>query len=243
MALRVYQPTAQTTDPKVLIETDKGFLFSSTASQMADLADILWMRVYPDDEDRLIVFEPVPGVDKPPFGLKLRGRSAGRTRRLTAKGLINQTPWIRSVAALADTADRRFELKPFHGPLPDVDGSGANRPAWYIRLMPAFEESIVAAEIKALPSSVNGIYRYLGGDDGREIVYIGKGLIKDRFRQEAERKRWGIHRIEYSVIEDDTQAYEWERWWIERYKRQHNGLRPRFNRVDGLGSRAKAQQP
>ena len=204
-------------------------------------ADIVWVRVYPDDEDRLIVFEPVPSVDKPPFGLKL-GRSASRARRPTANGLINQTPWIRIVAALANTVDRRFDLKPFHGPLPNADDSRGNRPAWYIRLMPAFEESIAAAEIKALSSSAKGIYRYLGGDDGREIVYIGKGLIKDRFRQEAERKSWGIHRIEYSVIEDDILAYEWERWWIERCKRQHNGRHPRYNRVDGLGSRAKARK-
>ena len=236
MALKIYEPSAQNTGPTVLVDTGKGFLFSAAASQMANLINMQWMRVFRDDDDRLIVFEPVPGLDKPPSGLKLQGRSTSRTRRLTAKGFINQTPWTRAVAALADTADRRFDLKPFHGALPDVQGAGPNRPAWYIRLMPAFELSIAASEIKALSSSVKGIYRYLGGDDGREIVYIGKGLIKDRFQQEADRTNWAIHRVEYSLIDDDTQATEWERFWIERYKQQHNGRRPTYNRVDGHGS-------
>ena len=238
MALRIYQPIGQKTGPTVLIGKGKGFLFSAAASQLANLADIQWMRVFPDDDDRLIVFEPVPGVDKPHFGLKLglMKRSPNSGRRLPGKGLINQTPWIRSVAALEDVADRRFDLKPFHGPLPEVPGNAPNRTAWYIRLMPAFEQSIAVAEVSALSSNLKGIYRYLGGDDGREIVYIGKGLVKDRFQQEVERANWSIHRIEYSAIDDDTEAYEWERYWIERYKQCHNGRRPRYNRVDGHGS-------
>ena len=239
MALRLYRPTDQSTEPKVLIDTGKGFLFSATASQMAGLDAVQWMRVYPDDDDRLIVFEPVAGLDKPPYSLKLSAFSSRHlTRRLTAKGVINQTPWINTVATLPNTADRKFSLKPYHGPLPPVPGanSGPPRTAWYIRLMPAFEESLAPSEIKALSSDLKGIYRYLGGDDGQEIVYIGKGDIKGRFQQESVRKNWGVHRIEYSVIGDDQQAYEWERWWIERHKKEHNGRRPRYNKVDGLRS-------
>ncbi len=186
MALRIYQPTDQATGPKVLIDTGKGFLFSATAIRAASLAEVHWIRLYPDDDDRVIVFEPVPGVDKPLYGLKL-GQSSRGSRRLTGKGIINQTPWIRAVSMLPDTADRKFDLKPYHGPLPEVAGCGQNRTAWYIRLMPAFEETIAVAEIRALSSNVKGTYRYLGGDDGREVVYIGKGRIKDRYRQETVR--------------------------------------------------------
>lgn len=236
MALRIYQPTDQNTDPKVLIHTGKGFTFSAAAVRAAGLANIHWMRLYPDDDDRVIVFELVPGLDKPPYGLKLGRQSSKSYRRLTGKGIINQTPWIKAVAMLPDSVERKFDLKPYHGSLPEVAGCSGNRTAWYIRLMPAFEESIAVAEIRALSSSVKGIYRYLGGEDGREVVYIGKGRIKDRYREEAERANWEIHRVEFSAIEDDRQALEWERWWIERHKSNNNGRRPRHNLVDGHAS-------
>ena len=105
--------------------------------------------------------------------------------------------------------------------------------------MPAFEESILPSQISRLDSRIKGIYRYRGGNDGEEIVYIGKGSIKDRFEQEPRRRNWKIARIEYSAIAGDDseqQAYEWEAYWIQRFRHENNGNRPRYNRVDGHGS-------
>ena len=90
------------------------------------------------------------------------------------------------------------------------------------------------SKIGGLGSEVKGIYRYRGGNDGDEVIYIGKGSIRDRFEQEPSRREgWGVSIIEYSIIGDDRIAYEWEAWWIEQFKRQHNGRRPRYNQADG----------
>lgn len=102
--------------------------------------------------------------------------------------------------------------------------------------MPAFEESIEPSGIRELASSVKGIYRYRGGDDGEEVIYLGKGSIRDRFEQESLRRGWKVSRIEYSVIrndDNDQMAYEWEAWWIRQFKKENNGRRPRYNQVDG----------
>ena len=100
----------------------RGFVFSAAANNLAGLGSILWMRVYTDSDHRIVVFEAVSGHDKGPDMLKLgltRQRMDGN-RRLTAKGLIANTPWIQSVAAEGSTAARKFELKPYVGSLPPV---------------------------------------------------------------------------------------------------------------------------
>lgn len=216
--------------------TPTAFMFSVAARDAANLGEIHWMRIHTDPDDRLVVFEPVPGLDKRPSFLKL-GTSQKGHKRLIAKGLISQTPWIKAIIAMPVEA-RKFDMKPYPGPLPPLESdSGKQRnPPWYIQLMPAFEESIVPSEIRHLDSSTKGVYRYRGGDDGEEVIYIGKGSIRDRFEQELSRKGWKVSRIEYSIIrndENDQIAYEWEAWWIQQFKKENNGRRPRYNRVDG----------
>ena len=103
---------------------------------------------------------------------------------------------------------------------------------WYIQLMPAFEQSITPSAIDQLGRGIKGIYRYLGGKGGQEVVYIGKGAVKDRYLQEKVRREWNVSKIEYSHIEDDQTAYEWEAWWIARHREEH-GDRPIYNLVDG----------
>ena len=222
--LKVYKPK-QYGDRCVVTLTPTSFKFSVLARDTARLQDIHWMRVFTDDDDRLVVFQPVPGMEKRPELLKL-GTSKKGHKTLMAKGLIAQTPWIRAVAHLQDVEARKFELKEYPGPLPT--GRGAT--PWFIRLMPAFEESVAPSQAGSLGPDTKGIYRYVGGG---EVVYIGKGNVRDRYQSEPERASWGISRIEYSVIRTDQEALEWEAWWIDRFRSENGGALPRYNRVGG----------
>ena len=209
--------------------TPTSFKFSVLARDTARLGDIHWMRVFTDDDALLVVFQPVSGLEKRPGLLKL-GTSIKGHKTLTGKGLVSRCPWIGAVARLPDVEARKFELKEYPGPLPAGEGE---RP-WFIRLMPAFEESVVPSRIGSLGPGPKGIYRYFSGG---EVVYIGKGVIRDRYQQEPERASWGISRIEYSIIEDDQEALEWEAWWIDRFRKENGGDLPRYNRVGGKRSR------
>ena len=216
----------------VVTMTPTAFKFSVRARDLAQLHDIHWMRVHTDDDERLVVFEPVPGIEKRPGLLKL-GTSSKRHKTLTAKGLINSTPWIKAVSLLEHVESRKFDMEEYSGPLPK--GVRGKKP-WFIRLMPAFEESVVPSRVGDLGPDKKGIYRYLS--DG-EVVYIGKGNIRNRYQEEPNRPSWRVSRIEYSVIKDDEdgqKAMEWESWWIERFKEQNNGHRPRYNLNDGVRS-------
>ena len=205
------------------------FKFSVVARDLAQLQNIHWMRVLTDDDDRLVVFVPVSGMEKRPGLLKLGTSSKGH-KSLIAKGLISQTPWIKAVASLKDLEARKFEMKKYPGPVPSKPDIRSQTP-WFIRLMPAFEESVLPSQIGSLGPGKKGIYRYLS--DG-EVVYIGKGNIRNRYQAEPDRDLWRISIIEYSIIEDDQNALEWEAWWIDRFRKENNGHLPRYNRNAGI---------
>ena len=230
MPLRTYQPQRNLGQCEVTINSTS-FQFSSAARDRAQFQDIHWIRVHIDPDDRLIVFEPVPGVAKRSGCLKL-GTSPKGQKKLIAKGLISQQPWIHAVANGNNVAHRKFEMREYHGPIPDRQGKHT---PWFIRLMPSFEESVVPSEINSLSQETKGIYRYRGGDNGDEVIYIGKGHVRDRFQQEPGRvDDWNVCKIEYSLIENDQEALEWEAVWIERFKQENNGRLPRYNRIGGI---------
>ena len=212
----------------VVLITPTGFKFSVAARDMAQLAQINWMRLHTDSETRLIVFEPVPGLEKRPDLLKL-GTSKKGHKSLAAKGLIAGMPWIKSVATLTSLEARRFDLQKFHGALPPIPSEDRGNQPWYIQLMPAFEKSVFPSDIRSLSSETRGIYRYLKGN---EVIYIGRGRIRERY-QEIGRRTWEVSKIEYSAIPDDEKAIEWEAWWIDRFQQEHNGNLPRYNQVRG----------
>jgi len=104
---------------------------------------------------------------------------------------------------------------------------------FYIELRPNFVNKIKFSEIQRLPADLKGIYRYL--DKENSIIYIGKGLIRQRAEQD-ERKEWGVNVVEYAEIESDEDAFDWESHYIEEY-RQNNGFLPTFNRIRGVSTR------
>ena len=212
----------------VVLMTPTGFRFSVAARDMAQLSQVNWMRLHTDSEARLIVFEPVPGLEKKPDLLKL-GTSKKGHKSLAAKGLIAGMPWIQAVATQSSPEARRFDLKKYHGALPPPPGGNRGNQPWYIQLMPAFENSVFPSNLHALNSDTRGIYRYLKGN---EVIYIGKGRIRERY-QELVRRTWEVEKIEYSEIAEDEKAFEWEAWWIDRFQQEHNGNLPLYNQVRG----------
>jgi hypothetical protein len=129
--------------------------------------------------------------------------------------VVGKRPWL--VAITKQTGkDRRFT--------PIREGS-----KWVIQLCPAFEIK-KARESRDLPFQDAGIYRYLR--ESGEIVYIGRGPIKERLRS-PDRKDWDFDRIEYSIVANPDDQVKWEDYWIERFKAEHNGKRPFYNMVSG----------
>lgn len=216
MAFRPYIPSLNPEGPLVGVEP-WGFRFTVDAANLAGLDDsIYWTKIQLDHEERCIAFEFLGGTERPENALKLQG---GKGRTCTAKALVRHTPWIRAVASLRDRAARKFEIFR-HPAVPQF---------WTIRLAPWFELSVRPEDIGSVETAT-GIYRYLDADG--EIIYIGKGKIEERFRS-AERREWGIVKIEYSEIGNEGKQYEWESFHLERFRERHNNRLPHFNRVGG----------
>lgn len=102
-----------------------------------------------------------------------------------------------------------------------------NEGCFIFNVIPSFEFKEYPSSI---PEGITGIYRYK--DTLGNILYIGKGNIKDRMRS-PERKSWGIHTVEYSVIEDKEEMSQYESFHINEYKKQYNNL-PQYNIISGV---------
>ncbi len=107
---------------------------------------------------------------------------------------------------------------------------------WAIYLAPAFEEQN-ARESKKIRAEAQGVYRYVR--EGGEIVYIGRGWVRRRLA-EPQRQDWDFDRVEYSIVESPDQQVFWETYWIDRFKEEHKGSLPFYNRVSGAACAAPA---
>ena len=138
----------------------------------------------------------------------------------TSVAIVNKFSWIEAVANLPDKKDRRF--------FPKKEGN-----IWAIQLCPAFEKRN-ARESANIPSGVVGIYRYVR--ENGEIVYIGRGNIRDRLNS-PERKDWDFDTIEYSIVKDPDKQVKWETYWLNKYKQKNKGKLPFYNKVSGFESK------
>ena len=214
MPFKTYTPRYRAAKEPLVTVAPGQFRFSAVAAKTADLEKAHWVRVSTDERERLIGFEFLGDPIQPEDANKLRG-TGGSSRLCTAKGLINQTPWINAVAA----KKRKFKLSQYP----------RDQKIWVIRLAPWFELSVLPEDIGSIGAGA-GIYRYR--DSGGEVVYIGKGRIADRFREPA-RRMWGIARIEYSLVPEEDEQYKWEKFHLDDFAKEHDGRFPRFNMVSG----------
>ena len=167
------------------------------------------MRFHDDDQDHTALT------------LTHDGGGGGHKRRernnlsVMTAALMTRNPWVVAVAKEPDKGLRRFA--------PEWIGMDK---LWVIELRPTFERRVLA--IDDVPSDARGIYRYVHRG---EIVYIGKGNIRERLRR-PERDGWQWEQIEYSVIDAEPQQFKWESWWLDWFERS-NGSLPQYNRIGG----------
>ncbi len=187
-------------------------IFNAVAARLAQLPSKSNVIYHIEEESRKVGFEfTSDAVDRSSYAIF--SKKGSNVFRSSIGEVCNRYPWVRSVALLRDSEDRRFQMKP-------------EAKLWVIQLCPAFEHSVES--ISDVPADAKGIYQYL--DTRGEIIYIGKGNIRQR-RADQGRDDWRISRIQYSIVNGDDKQYEWERYWIEKYKEKHDGNLPPFNRV------------
>jgi hypothetical protein len=199
--------------PFITITPGEKIFFSAVFCRLAGLGPDKKVRIYVETDDRKLAFE---------FGEEGRYAlcQAGRSNRgnmpvamsCSCAGLVRKLAWVEAVAHLPNRKDRRFT--------PRKEGT-----KWVIQLCPAFEQRN-ARESEKIPADAIGIYRYLR--DGSEVVYIGRGHIRDRLA-EAKRKDWDFDTIEYSIVKDPDAQSKWEGFWLRKYAERNKGKAPLYN--------------
>ncbi|MCL5028482.1 MAG: hypothetical protein M1480_05620 [Bacteroidetes bacterium] len=203
----------KTDEPSVLIDRSH-FIFNATLTKLAKLDRMKFVEYFIDIENRALSF--LFSEEKKENSSAVYKNGTGYSYRCSADGLISKYTWIRSVAYLKESPDRRFKVV--------ADGK-----FWTIKLRPSFEYRVKRGELE-IPPDVTGIYRLV--NEG-SVVYIGKGQIKRRALDKS-RDSWVFDIIEYSIISNDKKEYEAEKYWLERYKAGHNGELPVYNKISGV---------
>lgn len=189
------------------------FHYSAYFVKLAELKNYSYVNYLIDEEERKIGFE-FSKTEKEGFSYMLENRG-NKMWRSTANEIISKYPWVKKVALLKNRSVNKFSAK-------------KRENTWVIQLCPTFEFRIPRDEVNKL-GEVKGIYRYLLRE---EIVYIGKGNIKQR-SGDSERADWEFDSIEYSIIEDEEEQLSWEYYWLEIHKDQNHKLLPFYNKVSG----------
>lgn len=139
-----------------------------------------------------------------------------RTKGTTTQKLFEHNVLLRNISEYENPKHKQFEVQQ------DPD----NHNIWFAQLHPTFEYTVdPTTDLKGL----RGIYRYIKND---LVVYIGKGIIESRVNA-PQRAKWEYDTIEYSIISDPGKQFEWENFWIERYKEEHRGEKPFYNQING----------
>ena len=208
----------KTDEPSALIDRSH-FIFNATLTKLAKLYRMKFVEYYIDIENRALSF--LFSEEKKDNSSAVYKNGTGYSYRSSADGLISKYAWIRSVACLKESPDRRFKAV--------ADGK-----FWTIKLRPSFEYRVKSNAVD-IPSDITGIYRLINESS---VVYIGKGQIKRRALDKS-RDSWVYDTIEYSVISNDKKEYEAEHYWLERYKAEHNGDLPVYNKISGVNLSSK----
>ena len=185
----------------VMTISSTGIGFSATFIKSNRLEQMAAISFYFDDENQYRIgfeFHDKVGI---PDSLILTHSKDSATKRVGATGIINKSRVLKSIQAETDKNNRTFEVK--------VDPISK---LFYCDLRPTFEFSMLYSRKSELPDGATGIYRYK--DSKGSILYIGKGVIKDRAAS-PDRRDWGIHTIEYSLIQSDDLCFKWESFYIE----------------------------
>ena len=215
MAWQKFTRTRSVDKEKPVLTLSKShFYFSAVAARITELKEGSRAVYHVDESNRKIGFE-ITSEDVS-HSYSIFPKSSGKGFRCTSADMIASYDWIRKVAHLRDPSERRFYLR--------LEGK-----LWVVQLCPAFEISVPRDDDKSIPAEEKGVYRYLNAG---VIVYIGKGNIRSRLR-ESGRNSWHFDTIEYSVVSSEDQQYQWESYWIDRYRENNNNSLPAYNAIAG----------
>jgi len=192
------------------------FHFNAFFARAAQLDKANYVAFHVDEETREIFFEFLKrNFDGNAFRLVNFGGTAKWASKYTcaARSLINRAGWLQHAAAEVGTfpAVRVGKL-------------------WVIRLTPSFEDEVLRANAGKIPAEATGIYRYISADG--EMVYIGKGNVRQRLSEE-DRRDWKFDKIQYSTVPDIRDQFRWEKFWLKRYAEANKGRLPYYNRQGG----------
>lgn len=196
-------------EPVISLNNNR-FSYNSVFSKIAELEKKSFVMYYIDEENRKIGFEFTNVENENSFKIILN-KSKGNYSQSTE---LFSKKWIQKVSKSKNL--NRFK--------PLKEGK-----KYVITLIPIFEFKVSRDEFLKIPPEASGIYRYL---DNQNIVYIGKGNIRTRLK-ELSRKDWKFDIIEYSTIGDNDLQFEWESFWIERFKLENDNKLPPYNLISG----------
>lgn len=205
---------ARRDEPVISLSADR-IHFNACFARMAQVGAHYKVSISVDGDSFRIGFRFVTDDNSRLFPLRAMnpGQPGSGGVWCAGRGLGSQYSWIRRIATLHSKKDRQFT--------PKKDGD-----RWTIQLPPPFEHHSDQAG-NGIPPEARGIYRYL--DRKGEVVYLGQGHILRRLSA-PERKDWDIHAIEYSMIEEQQEREYWEAYWLKRFKNDHGGRLPYYNR-------------
>ncbi len=206
--------TMKSSDEPIIKLSEQRFHYNVVFHRLAELGKYESVVYHADPDDRKIAFEFFKDNTQED-GYKLE-KKANKGTRSNAIELLNQFAWAAKVEKLKEP-----ELKKF---IARKDGR-----FWIIQLSPAFENRSDRHDSANIDTKAQGIYRYL--DEG-VIVYIGKGNIRKRLG-ESDRTTWKFDTIEYSEIQSEQSQFDWEFFWMERFKERNNGRLPYYNAISG----------
>lgn len=206
-------------EPLIVIRSNQ-FLFNGKFVKDAELEKKKGVLVLLNNRQRKVAFRFLDVItDKNAY--KLHADDGGGNRRskgrvIKTTNIITKTPWIRNVSTYTNKILRQFT----------PDWNNIER-QYEISLAPCFENRVY--EKDQIPSDAKGIYRYLREN---RIVYIGKGKIRERTNS-PDRSFWDYDTIEYSIVEDDSDMLQWEKFWLDNHNEEHGKL-PEYNKISGI---------
>ncbi|MFZ4707239.1 MAG: hypothetical protein ACOYMF_14635 [Bacteroidales bacterium] len=196
------------------------FHYNALLRKLADLEQYRFVTYSVNKEDRKIRFAFHCDHTTGAYSLARSNKKA--TFRSYSAVLINKYDWIRKTALQEDSISRRFIARQ----------DSPNKPVWIISLIPCFEKVYDIAKLSDIPLDLSGIYRYRDSQD--KVIYIGKGKIRTRIKEIGRLIDWDIKKIEISEIVDSKLQFEYENFWINKFKKENNDELPRYNRNQGI---------
>lgn len=198
-------------EPEIIVKVDR-ITFNVVLVKLAELDKYKFVMIYSNDDNRKLGFKFFKERDD--YDLFRLSRSGSRGFWCSSRDVLAK-PWVKKAAQNSDL--NRFMSKKEDG-------------LWTISLIPCFENSVSKKDASLISSNLSGIYRYVNSTG--EIVYIGKGNIKNRFN-EKRREDWKFDFVEYSEILNEKESLEWERFHIDRFKNINCGELPKYNLING----------